>query len=402
MKAVTALARTLLTVSVLAAPAAAQTDVNPEVVGSKVAESTTAAAAPDPFATGARASFQDFLNFFSAAVDGVNQSDDGRSLTIRLVPIQEGPLALAGSVTLQKPVVYATLEKALSADLQSSVKDAFDDTDDATYSLSISPIQPACNFKKTSTCFGRSIDRYRSLFDEGLSTKVSLRLGFQPNDPDRVAKIQKAIDTLAVLIDRQPQFAITALRRVTARAIGPSETGASAEFAAGSCNLNRALAEAHRTNSSNVLDGLAGQLVDATGGSCLIDRFVLSATYKHRDAFEGTWFSGALGNDVAAALSEKSTTSFSVKAQATLVPAARASPRNTKIDLAFELERQFQDSIRTKSRAIVSGTLSVPLGESITIPLTITWANKPEFLADVRTRFSTRIGLSYRLPWEKK
>ena len=183
--------------------------------------------------------------------------------------------------------------------------------------------------------------------------------------------------------------------------MGPSETNGSLEFSVGSCNLNSVLGIAKKTTPTDLLGGIAAQLVEPAQGACLLDRFVASASYKHRDAFDGQWFASDLGADSATALSEKSTSSLIVKIQATLTPSARANPRATKVDLAFELERQFEDSIRTKSRAILSGTLSVPLGESIAIPLTVTWANKPEFLVDVRTRFSAHLGLSYRLPWEK-
>ncbi len=394
------------------AVSAAQTSDIETRTAQGAAGSTVAAATPDPFAAQTRASFQDFLNLVSAAVEGIDESADGTSLTIRAVPLREGPLAIAGAVVLRKPVIYEPLDQALTADDRAAIEKGLASTDDVSYNLSFSLLQTKCKVLSTAPCFGRSVERYSDYFDAGLSAKLAILLkagtpvaaeGHEGQAATlHEADLSRYADVLATLIDRQPQLALTGSRRVPARALGPSETAVNLEFTVGSCNLNHYRPENPGSDPAKATALLASALITASKDRCAFDRIVVSASCLRRDAFDGTWFAPTVGADAAAKLSTPSSSAFNARLQAGFTLAPVKGPRATKFDAVLLLEANEEDGVRTKSRAVFTGTLTVPLGETVAIPLVLTWANRPEYLGDVRSNLAAKVGLSWRLPWEPK
>ncbi len=75
--------------------------------------------------------------------------------------------------------------------------------------------------------------------------------------------------------------------------------------------------------------------------------------------------------------------------------------KNTRFDVSFEGIRTRGDVARTENRWVGTATLTVPFGDQMSIPVSLNYANKPEFLGDQQERLGMHFGLSWRLPFDQ-
>jgi hypothetical protein len=143
------------------------------------AKPTTTAAATD-FAGRVNQTVADFLPFFQAGVDSITTSDDRRSVTLKLNPLDGlfGAVSLAATAT--QPEVFASLleqiPEASREDQKKVIDDQLGDFEDVTASLTYGYQRQARGWDGTGFLFGRNYDIYRNLVSPMYDAEVERRL----------------------------------------------------------------------------------------------------------------------------------------------------------------------------------------------------------------------------------
>jgi hypothetical protein len=424
-----------------------------EDVGKAVTNSNVATTTPDTFAGRVHSSHQDFLNLFSFAVNKVEESKDGQALTVRFNPLREGAQLLGLSVTVAKPIVSDLVSKAIPESMRSAtvekLQSSIGDLDDVTYAAAYSLESTTCEWIQpaASRCWGRSPELYRQMLSEVLvsaADKVPDIGSIPPSDPaiQRLRKLvlgsalfdqkleavkeenrieaaalirqlaeksiretqarkaifeKSGIDKLASLLDNQPQLVATGSYRDPGRYGGPDETGISFELQYGLENLN-----ALRKDCKGATDCVVRQLEVFAKDGVPTDKLVLTASYKER----GRYSLKDLGLDAPVPgftpISLRKSSEFKARFQWGRLIDAKVAGRNVRFDLSGDGIQTRDDGIRTKNRWVATGTLTLPLGDNMSIPVSLNYANEPEFLTSQRKQLGVHLGITYRLPWEKK
>ena len=437
-----------------------------ETVEDTVKDANVPTTAPDPFAGRIHASYQDFLNLLSFAVNKVEESEDGQALIVRFNPLRSGQHLLGGTLTIAKPSLSMDLVNDIPASARPAVTAELDkqleDTDDLTWAVSYSLQSSECGSERIarSICWGRTPRIYRQALSkvlievdrqsgesgdpirQQLFTDIVRTLGLSGDlfslsftevpagqrqivldklreaaarDADETTRRtaffrESGIGNLATLVDNQPQFALTGTYRDLGLLSGGDETAASLELQFGRTNLNTVFKDC-QGGASCIAGKLRGFNESPEGAALPTDKFVLTASYKRRDQFQVTDLELPAGLVEFDGLDVKKNSELKVRLQwgrqiqgnlrgLSGQQTPGTSPKKARWDLALNGERNTEGTIRTKNRWVASWTLSLPFSEQVQFPLTVTWANKPEFLTDQRKRYGVHFGLSYRLPWE--
>jgi len=424
--------------------------VTPDDVTKAVTNANVATTTPDTFAGVVHSTYQDFLNLFSFAINKVDESKDGQALIVRFNPLREGRNLLGFSLTVSKPVISDLVGNAIPeadrAAALTKLEDRVGDLDDITYAAAYSAESTTCAWEQPeSRCWGRSPATYRPMLAQVLAVAakesdiviepedilrlVSLvgftgpgsvaRMKLSDVDPNKQtdvltflrklaatsiqstlatkARFEKSgIDKLASLIDNQPQLAATGTYRDPGTYGGPPEAGLSFELQFGRDNLN-----ALRRQCSKSTDCVVQALRSLAESGLSTDKFVLTATYKRRDPY--TLATLGLQPPVTGftPIDVKRSSELHAKLQWGRLLDNQIGTRNLRFDLSAEGMEMRDDKIRTKNRWVATATLTVPLGDQMSIPVSINYANKPEFLTGQRQQLGAHLGLTYRLPWEK-
>jgi hypothetical protein len=410
-------------------------------------------------------SYQDFLNLFSFAVNKVEESDDGQALLIRFNPLRRGANLLGATLAVSKPSLFSGVTEAIPVAERPAATAELDkkleDTDDLTWSLSYSLQTTKCDLSRT--CWGRSPRTYRQALSKliaelaggvatpDLSEGVFIEIaGFAPTgftgsvfqlnlqqipDDKRAALLEKlqeaaslnagqtledqkafvaaGLGNLATLVDNQPQVALTGSYRDLGPLSGPDETAATVEIQVGRNNLNTLYGDCDGS-----LSCVTKNLKSFNGDDALAtDKFVFSASYKKQDKFNLA--SLGLPADVATFPGVRLDSNSEIKVRLQwgrqlranltglsnlLGPAATTaatSPTKARWDLAVDGIRNSKGQLLTENRWVASWSLTVPLNAQMSLPLTVMYANKPEFLDQPRKQYGAHLGITYRLPWER-
>ncbi len=168
--------------------------------GEEVVDANRATTAPDPFASNLHASYQDFLNLLSFAINEVEESEDGQSLIVRLNPLRRDRHLLGLSLSLTKPSISELVTSSISGDNQSDVLKKVEaktsDFDDQTWSLSYSWATPDCSKSTGSWCLGRQPESYRELLSSVLEVVATAAMQASPEPDTR----RKLIEQLAQFV----------------------------------------------------------------------------------------------------------------------------------------------------------------------------------------------------------
>jgi hypothetical protein len=427
-------------------PGVTTADVATAVVNSNVATTT-----PDTFAGVVHSTYQDFLNLWSFAINKVDEAKDGQALVVRFNPLREGRNLLGLSLTVSQPVISDLVGKAIPeagrAAALARLQDQVGDLDDVTYAAAYSAESTTCSWDQASSrCWGRSPAIYRPMLARVLADAADSNLDAVDLTPDEILQFgglvgadvgsllkgkladvkpenraavldflrklaargiqstlqtkarfaKSGIDKLASLVDNQPQLAATGTYRDPGTYGGPAETGLSLELQFGRDNLN-----ALRRQCPGSTDCVVQALQALAQSGLSTDKFVLTATYKRRDRY--TLAKLGLEPPVAgfAPIDLKRTSELHAKLQWGRLLDNQVGARNLRFDLSAEGMETQDDNVRTKSRWVATATLTVPLGNQMSIPVSINYANKPEFLTGQRQQLGAHLGLTYRLPWER-
>jgi len=423
----------------------------------QVVNSNTATPSPDAFASRVHASFQNFLNVFDLGISDFEEGEDGQSLIVRFNPRTRSNNQFGLSLTVTKPQISDTLKEAIPEDTRSAAVEGLEsqlsDLDDLTWTASFTNSTKQCTPEKAATgCHGRNPKIYRGLLSKALSRAAARQdasveravsnsddfgldekiAGLFPDvasgsifgqpvsratDPDEViatlrelalqdAEAQQTsqafytengFQNLAALIDNQPQLAISGSYRDPGPIGGPDEAALSIEYQFGGNNVNKLFG-----GDTDPLERLK-ELKDAD----LSDKkFVLSISYKWRDSFsrDELMYSDTSGNPVTLTdldidLEKKNNIMGRIQWGKSL--AASIGGRNARIDFSLEAIWTDDEETRNQNRWVGGVTYTLPLGKQMSLPISINYADKPEFLSDSRDRLGVHFGISYRLPWEK-
>jgi len=423
-------------------------DVEDAVTNANVATTT-----PDTFASRVHSSYQDFLNLFSFAVNKVEESEDGQALIVRFNPLRDGRHFLGLSATVAKPEVSDLVADTIpEADRPSDVdklQAGLGDFDDVTLAAAYSMASTSCSWTRpaSSRCWGRNPAAYRQMLSSVLVDVSDLAPAgpdIAPDDPliNRLIELAPAtdlfrqkisavnaqsraevvgilrqlaargiqgtrtrkaffsktgIDKLASLVDNQPQLSVTGSYRDPGRYGGPDETGVSLELQYGLVNLNEL-----RRQCGSATDCVVRALAAYAKDGLPTDKFVLTASYKER----GDYTLSSLTVDGApidgfTPVNAKKSSELKARLQWGRLLDARVAGRNARFDLSADGITTRSDGIRTEDRWVASATLTVPLGDNMSIPLSLNYANRPEFLTGQTKQLGVHLGLTYRLPFEK-
>jgi hypothetical protein len=199
------------------------------------------------------------------------------------------------------------------------------------------------------------------------------------------------------LFDNQPQLAVVGSFHSVGRYGGPDEWSIGLELQFGSYNLNRL-----RRDSA----GDAGRAVSLLQSYAMADagmsKLVFSVSCKSAASFHIDQLN--LGDGPVGGFSpvdQRSTSELTTKLQWGRKIAQKLTRRQPRIDVSIEGIEAFEDTVRTKNRWVATTTLTIPLADTIALPVSVTWANKPEFLGQPAKRLGAHLGLTYKLPWEK-
>jgi hypothetical protein len=424
----------------------------------KVTNSNNATTAPDAFAGRLHNNYQDFLNLFAFAINKVDESKDGQALTVRFNPLRTGANLIGLTLTAAKPVIADVVQKHIGdADRTATVaklNDGLNDLGDITFAGSYSLQSVKCSATDTGRCYGRTADTYRDILahalepifkhvdDESEAQATKQKFAIVKAIPEKVRKeyedknlslfdvpigmatdpaalrrivkefaiteakgtfndkeffSKQHLDGLASLIDNQPQVAITASYRSPGQLSGPKQTAINAELQVGTDNINALRAQCLAGSDDCLSNALVEKLkkVDTT-------KWVLSATYARNASFKVSDL--GLPNPVKSFMSvdEKSSSELKVKGQGGRTFGATVGTQNVRGDFSLEGQRIEKDRVRTKNRWVATATFTMPLGEQMSIPLSLTYANKAEFLGDQGRKLGAHLGISYRLPMRPK
>lgn len=411
-----------------------------------VQDANRATTTPSTFAARVHNSYEDFLNLLSFGINKVDESKDGRALTVRFNPLSDGQFLLGTSLTASQPAVADSVKKNIGESDRDAVvtklEAAMGDTDDLTWAVAASLQTTRCT-AASERCYGRSPTIYRDLLspmmlagfpdpdflqstlnsqltnllprpnapgqprgegplseasDPALARDLARRIAAAENRSVIVTRAlftDRHFDLLPALLDNQPQASLSLTYHSTGKYSGPADRGASFELQFGRQNLNTLHAACR--NESLIGKCFLDQLAAYAAGGMLTDKVVLTASWKHTDGYNLDSLA-PVSTVVLTPLSLPRATEYRAKAQYGRQISGEGSVKATRIDGSAEFVRNSSGSDRTLNRLVASLTLSVPYGDHITIPVTISYANKPEFLGDVKDRIGAHVGLSYRLP----
>jgi hypothetical protein len=401
---------------------------------------------PDAFAGRVHNSYQDFLNLLSFAVNEVDEAEDGESLVVRFNPVRRSNHLLGLTLTIAKPSIAdalgAKIPEASRAATVALLDEQLSDTDDQTWSASYSFASTTCawNTRRNAACWGRKPSTYDEIltrllpapsegatqtgesfariraFLTGLGSISDMQV---QGRPDLIAAIEAHVevekktladgqtlfkafhlDLLPTLIDNQPQLTASASYHQRGPLSGPDDRSATVEFHMGRENVNTLRAKCHKQAGDDdaLTTCLQRELRALAKRGLSTDKYVATFTYKKSDDYVLTEL--PLENPVEGfeGLDLPSASEYTLKVQAGRQLGTEVMGKATRADLSFEGIRTEDDGVRTKNRWVGTVTLAIPMGDKITVPVSLTYANKAEFLGDQKERFGAHFGLSYRLP----
>lgn len=232
---------------------------------------------------------------------------------------------------------------------------------------------------------------------------------------ERVRKALKGhpIRAFSNLLNNQPQLTFTARYRDREEAVGPSQTALTVTYEKGLFNLNslnrylrqqgelagcRDMAKGDRGKSEACLNAVA-----AYGKRVLpylddANRFTFTASYNETDAYNV--FLPASDDPVYSAVSVNQKKVEKLIASLAYGRVLTNDGQGHPVS-RFDLEAKYEDIMDRETliddRLIVTAIYTRELSDQFSLPLSLVWANKDEFLPDVDEKISANFGLRFRV-----
>lgn len=383
---------------------------------------------------------KDFLSMFSASIESATVTETGNTVTLE----SNLPAPTADAHKLKLQLVFATpqLDEQVVTALGSnaaaitSLEDDLSSTDDLTGSLSYNP---------ATTFVGRSIVPHGDFFDALVSAAFPTQAALdearrnairaanitdlsQPfsaiADPDaRAAAIQafqssasalgSALtqtdamrSSFALLLSNQPQAYASALYHYRNELIGPDEYAGKATLEMSSRNL-RSFYKLYTNCTPATFRNIAASSKVAAAADCLSKLKAYAAPLAKKDS--GTRLSFSLDykktNARSFALADNAGTITNEASSSTIatlvlgfVPMGSDSGSTTgRLDFSASYENVSGDPLKN-SRFVASATYTQKINDMLSIPVSLVFANKEQYLSNVNEKLNAHFGLVYKLP----
>lgn len=409
--------------------------VKTTAVGTMVATANTG---PSDLSRLNQTSLRDFLSVFTAAFQTATLDQENGAYVIDYnLPID---LVNANDVVkfqakLSEPGLDPAVTNALTSNAAAitTLSGSLDQTDDVTGSVTYSP---------ANARFGRSLAGHRPLI-QSLVSAVSERRGadsavrraaalgnalaragvvIQETDPftsipdatrrravidavvatGRAAQAQfadqdKTITAFAELLSNQEQIYVSGVYRALDSIAGPSTATVKATYELGGKNLTKFMRNAGAACSSS-------NLASETGRGACLDAF---NAYVANERLLGWRIAGTLdyqrtlANTVVLPEYNVNLTTPAATSNIITVTAGRrlddaTSSRERRIDISASYQNVTGDPNRD-DRFVVVGTWTQELSDNIYLPITLTYANKPQYLGAQTDDLGVHFGVSYKL-----
>jgi hypothetical protein len=381
-------------------------------------------------------SLKDFLSLFNAAVQTATVTENDEAVTLDW----NVPFNVFGDDKIKFQAIFT--EATLSADVKTELGSNTAATTTLTDSLTeTDDIQASASYAPQNAYFGRSIRQHGDLLaaliesatgdDEkrelqllaqtsfaGVTTEAKLQdlapgVATQIESSARAeqqiaARNQDVLKAFATLLGNQPQIYGTVVYHYRNRLAGPSDLSAKFSYEASGNSLNRFLrrnrercssaAIAQQANGLDVsttcvgaLSAYAKQIAGDmnAGGS---NRLAVSFEYKRSDANRFSLTEpAAITVNTPGSHSLVYTIAYGVPMSTTV------DNREGRFDFAVNYEDVSNDPMKT-DRLIASVTYSQKLTDTVTLPLSLVYANHADYLPATDRRVGVHFGLNYKLP----
>lgn len=391
---------------------------------------------------------RDFLSVFTAAVGKSTVTDNNGAITLDYnlpLDLMHPNDVIKLQATFAKPELDAALKKALgtSTDVISTLSDSLDETDDITASASYSP---------STKRFGRTFENHDD-FIEALLQAVDIGLGKDHpavilakvgdlvqkklpkedrhllqadtpftviTDPQKQAeilaefekaaraqpkyeeKIHGIIAKSAELINNQEQMYLTFKYHDLDSLAGASSWSVKGTYEMGGKNITKFLADTKCDEKAILRDANA----DEPPESPCLQQFT---DYVDDKTIDRTWriaasldISSTDANEIAITQLATPITIPSSDSQIISITAGRrfdppTSSRERRIDIEGSYQNVSADP-KLDDRLTLSVTWTQELTNTLTLPITLSYANKTKYLPDEDKHLSAHFAISYKLP----
>ncbi len=269
-------------------------------------------------------------------------------------------------------------------------------------------------------------------FDADAYAAAETAFGDQLAELGRRFETQPSVDGLVSLIDNQPQLTVTGSYRFRDDVVGPDSWNLSLKWEMGSRNLNAVLQEyrwleaegfAEDVSDSSIrADSLRAEAFARVSGGTEArhraqNRWTFTAAVNHSDALEISHSYELQAIDPqtmmeieiprSATVVRDSLTDLTFNVQwsrlvrwglaASAEDQGAAENRVPRLSVSVEGQLFDSDDPDRKDRVVGRLSYTVPLPSGMSLPFTVTYANRGEFLGEQDEKFSAHLGLSYKL-----
>ena len=417
-------------------------------VATDVVETNRATTAPPTSAARVHNSYEDFLNQLSFAINKVDQSSNAQALVIRYNPVREGSNLFGATLTVAQPELSDTVTNAIPADTRDATVALLEKTlgnaNDLTWAAEWSPSTADCAPDRSpkERCWGRTPSSYSDFISatiaqvipaspNDLGNTVARLFALFPQAPNlNVAMLSQAtdraaalkliqdqvgieqstagltksiyednhLDLLATLIDNQPQASGTVSYHMPGELGGPKTAAAAFELHWGASNINALRAKCPRLTGDPLGKCVLQQLALLSSTGLSPDSFTLTASYNRDQHYTVDTLDVTPAVTGFTPIDLEQADSVNFKAQGGRLLPTQITEKPIRVDLSAEGQWAKKGSIRTANRWVATLTFAIPLGGDMTIPVSVNYANKPEFLDAAQDHIGAHIGLSYRIP----
>lgn len=204
------------------------------------------------------------------------------------------------------------------------------------------------------------------------------------------AVASSGFDRVSELLNNQPQLHVAFTARVRDRMAGPGEWQVSARYEMGLANLNGLRRTCGGTLSAECLRAYTRN-EKVRGSLDRGDRLWVEASFVRRGAYDV-----ALAGD-SAALDAPASSGFAASGgYGAYIGDPSLGERRDRADLTLRYDHTRDDPLR-QDRFVASLFFTRRLSDSAGAVLGVTFANRPEMLADADRRFGAHIGFTYKV-----
>ncbi|MEA2165227.1 MAG: hypothetical protein QOK37_3354 [Thermoanaerobaculia bacterium] len=414
---------------------------NPLAAATAQSVATTNTGTPTATTLATATALRDFLSFFSAGVDAGTVIENGTSVTLDWnfpFPFVEDNDKVKVQSVFNDPSLAADIQTPLGSNA-TNAKSTLTNFDDISTLISYDPVNQR---------LGRSIAPHIKLFEalnptaaslfavfaQTLFTnKAALPQNFDQNTPFSAitdATLQQTIITqletaaaaqknavavsasltkaLTQLLNNQPQAYVGGIYHYRNELVGPDEFSVKGTFEVSPKSLNRFL-----KNNADVCSKAVTGIADANATTCA-NRMVSFAAVDDPSAQPSASDRLAFAIEYTQTKSESvDLTKFSVVPPNTPVlrpgthsitysltyghPITSAKIKDARVDVAVNYDNVSNDPTM-KDRFVASLTFSQKISDTMTLPISITYANHTQYLPQTDRRMGVHFGISYKIP----